>query len=156
MTKSEQPDQEFRKADWPFYWLTRTNALYLQMVESALKAIGLDVPRWRVLMSIHESGCASVSEIAEQAIVKLPTMAKIIQRMQIDGLVTCRARASDARVTEVLLTETGLEARRSAWAEVDKIYRRAFARMPARDVERLNRLLSQLFTNLESDAASEG
>lgn len=140
----------FRKADWPFYWLTRTNALYLQALEATLKSVGLDVPRWRVLMSIHETGIASVSEIADQAIVKLPTMTKIIQRMQAEGLVTCQPRASDARVTEVLLTPEGHQARENAWHEADAVYRKAFGKMPAKDVEKLNRLLAQVFDNLQA------
>ncbi len=140
----------FRKADWPFYWLTRTNALYLQTLETALKAVGLDVPSWRVLASIHESGVASISEIADQAIVKLPTMHRIIQRMQADGLVVCRPRASDARVTEVLLTDAGRSAQGVAWAEAEMVYRKAFGDMSGRDIDKLNRLLTRLFANLEA------
>ena len=149
MSTPADQDQSFRKADWPFYWLTRASARYLQHMEVALKAIGLDVPRWRVLMSIHESGCASVSEIADQAIVKLPTMTKIVQRMQLDGLVICRPRATDARVTEVLLTPAGLIARQQAWNEADRIYQRAFGAMADKDIAKLNQLLTRVFDSLE-------
>lgn len=152
MTLEPEDDPVFRKADWPFYWLTRASARYLLHIEVALKAIGLDVPRWRVLMSIHESGCASVSEIADQAIVKLPTMTKIVQRMQADGLVICRPRATDARVTEVLLTPSGLNARQQAWSEADRIYRKAFGAMSKRDIEKLNALLVRVFDNLDIQA----
>ncbi|RRN63814.1 MarR family winged helix-turn-helix transcriptional regulator [Caulobacter sp. 602-1] len=149
MTASDDSETSFRKADWPFYWLTRASALYLANIESALKKIGLDVPRWRVLMSIHESGCASVGEIAEQAIVKLPTMTKIIQRMQSDGLVHCRPRATDARVTEVLLTPAGLKAREQAWHEAERVYGRAFGSIANRDVTKLNQILARVFDNLQ-------
>ena len=71
---------EFEREAWPFYWLTRATARYLIRLETALKPAGLDVPRWRVLMSLQGQDRASVSELAEHAIVKLPTMTKIVHR----------------------------------------------------------------------------
>jgi DNA-binding MarR family transcriptional regulator len=148
---SLDPDREdppFRMADWPFYWITRVTGRYFQNIELALKPIGLDVPRWRVLMALYERRTASVSEIADHAIVKLSTMTKIIQRMQADGLVTCRPSETDARVTEVTLTEIGHEARRQAWREVEVIYGRAFTGMARGDIATINGLLETVFHNL--------
>jgi len=147
--------EDFSFRTWPFYWLTRANGRYLRNMEAALRPIGLDVPRWRVLMVLHEEGCASVSEIADHAISKLSTMTKIVQRMQADGLVTCRPRASDARVTEVLLTKAGQAAGERAWQAADRIYSQAFGSMRKGDVAVLNRLLEQLATRL-ADTGPEG
>ncbi len=141
-------DPPFRMADWPFYWITRVTGRYFQNIELALKPIGLDVPRWRVLMALYERKTASVSEIAEHAIVKLSTMTKIIQRMQADGLVTCRPSETDARVTEVTLTDQGQDARRRAWREVKVIYSRAFTGLNHPDIAVINGLLETVFHNL--------
>lgn len=143
-----EPDPPFRMADWPFYWITRVTGRYFQNIEFALKPIGLDVPRWRVLMALYERKTASVSEIADHAITKLSTMTKIIQRMQLDGLVTCRPSETDARVTEVTLTDRGQEARRRAWREVKVIYSRAFTGLDHPDIAVINGLLETVFHNL--------
>lgn len=142
------PDHKLQLDAWPFYWITRVTNLYLERLEVELKRIGLDVPRWRVLMSLHAKDSSSVSEIAELAIVKLPTMTKIVQRMVGDGLVTCRTSAADGRVTEVLLTETGHEARRRAWAIARQVYAQAFEGVTAAEIRRLNAVLSRVFENL--------
>jgi DNA-binding MarR family transcriptional regulator len=150
-TKGATPapdDASFRLETWPFYWLTRVVALYLEELQVALKPAGLDVPRWRVLMSLRGQECASVSEIAEHAIVKLPTMTKIIQRMQADGLVECRVRDTDARVTEVVLTTRGHEARHQAWEIAAGVYAQAFKDVGAGEVQGLNKLLTRIFGNL--------
>lgn len=139
---------EFELSEWPFYWLSRVVARYLEHLEVALKAEGLDVPRWRVLMSLHGQDMASVSEIAEHAIVKLPTMTKIVQRMQADGLVDCRPRESDGRVTEVVLTEKGEAARDAAWRAATGIYQDVFGHIPPSKVKQLNKLMQQVFHNL--------
>lgn len=71
--------------------------------------------------------------------------------MQLDGLVICRPRATDARVTEVLLTPAGLTARQQAWNEADRIYQRAFGAMADKDIVKLNQLLTRVFDSLGVD-----
>jgi len=142
------PSRDFSFRTWPFYWLARAHGRYLHDMEQALKPLGLDIPRWRVLMVLHQEPCASVSEIADHAIAKLPTMTRIVQRMQAEGLVTCHARPSDARVTEVTLTEAGQVAGAKAWLAADALYDEAFQRMTKTEIATLNRLLEKLAHNL--------
>ncbi|QOL79519.1 MarR family winged helix-turn-helix transcriptional regulator [Pseudooceanicola spongiae] len=138
----------FRKQDWPFYWLTRTSARYFMTMEKRLKSVGLDVPRWRVLMSLFEDEHMSVSEIAEVCIIKLNTATKIIQRMVADGLVTTRARPTDARVTEVTLTPLGDARRREARAIADVVFAGAFQDLDAEEQRVLNTLMERVFHRL--------
>lgn len=134
--------------EWPFYWLTRFTGRYIRQMELALKPIGLDIPRWRVLMTLRDRDVLSVSEIADHAIVKLPTMTKIVQRMQADDLVECRQSAADGRVTEVHLTPAGAAASEQAWAAANRIYERAFEDLSKRDITTLNKLLRKITRSL--------
>lgn len=138
----------FNMEEWPFYWLTRFTGRYLLQMEMALKPIGLDIPRWRVLMTLRNKQMLSVSEIADHAIVKLPTMTKIVKRMQADNLVECRQSAVDGRVTEVSLTPQGIAAGRKAWDAANKIYDRAFEDLSDRDIAKLNKLLRVITRSL--------
>lgn len=139
--------EAFDPRDWPFFWMTQAVGRYLQKLELALKAEGLDVSRWRVLMSVGTKRIG-VSEIAELAIVKLPTMLKIVQRMQAEGLVALEPRPGDARFTDVTLTEAGHGARLRAWDAANRIYADAFRDIPAEDETRLNLLLRGVFEGL--------
>lgn len=138
----------FDPHNWPFFWMTQAVGRYLQRLEPALKRVDLDVSRWRVLMCLHPDRAVSVSEIAELAIVKLPTMTKIVQRMQADGLVTCEARPSDGRVTEVSLTERGIAAKQDAWTIANKLYVQAFRDIGGNEKMQLNKLMEKIFGNL--------
>lgn len=146
-TASDSAD-DFRIEDWPFYWLARFTGRYVQQMELELKRVGLDVPRWRVLMTLRDNVRLSVSEIAGHAIVKLPTMTKIIQRMQTDGLVECSQKEADGRVTEVALTDAGRVASQRAWDVAHRIYDRAFESVSSKDVATLNRLLRTITRSL--------
>ncbi len=148
LLETATPEPTFRKSDWPFYWITRASARYMQVMEKALKPVGIGHPEWRVLMSLYEGESLSVSEISEFCIIKLNTTTKIIQRMTADGLVTCRPRKTDGRVTEVRITEKGNVMRRRARAAADRIFARAFATLDADDVATMNRLLEKVFDDL--------
>ncbi|WP_232494478.1 MarR family winged helix-turn-helix transcriptional regulator [Novosphingobium kaempferiae] len=142
---------EFDAREWPFFWLTHATGLYLSRLERGLKKVGLDIGRWRVLMCVQPGQALSVSEISELAIVKLPTMMKLIQRMEAEGLVSCEARATDGRVTDVSLTKDGLAARTRAWQTAGKIFSRVFTGDEGMDFDALNRQLRQVVVRLEDD-----
>ena len=133
----------------PFYWLTKAYGRYIAEMELSLKEVELDIPRWRVLMLLEEERARSISYLAQEAIAKLSTMTRIVQRMQQDGLLITRPRASDQRVTEALLTVNGRRARLLALQKADDIYTRALGTLPSADVDALNASLSKIHTNLE-------
>jgi DNA-binding MarR family transcriptional regulator len=139
---------DFDPHDWPFFWMTQAVGRYLQRLERGLKKAGLDVPRWRVLMCVNAHKI-SVGEIAELAIVKLPTMMKIVQRMEAEGLVLCETRPSDGRFTDVSLTQKGREARKTAWEIANHIYAASFKGISSREESALNRLLKDVFERLD-------
>ncbi len=76
------------KRSWPFYWVSRVDQRYVQVLDKRLKPMGLDAPRWRVLMSLHEDTYLSISEIADFSTMRLNTTTKVVQRLIADGLVT--------------------------------------------------------------------
>lgn len=106
-TLSDPGSSAFRLSDYPFYLLYRTANVYSELLDRKLKPLGMDKPRWRVLMTLAEHNSAALGLIAEMAVMKLPTIHKIVQRMEEDGLVTTSPRPSDNRVTEVSMSAKG-------------------------------------------------
>lgn len=136
------------KSEWPFYWISQINAAYTDALERRIKPLGIDIPRWRAMMSLHEDQYLSVSEIATFSAQKLNTTTKVIQRMIGDDLVTTRVRPTDGRVTEVCLTEKGDTLRKSALVEARKIFELAFADMAPEQITALNQTLSHIQSQL--------
>ncbi len=144
----EIDEAEFKKS-WPFYWVSQINAAYENALERRLKHLGIDIARWRALMSLYDDGYLSVSEISEHSAQKLNTTTKVVQRMVKDGLVTTRVRSTDRRVTEVNLSEKGENLRREAFKEAQAIYNLVFDGQSEKDVETLNAELSRLHERLK-------
>lgn len=150
MHTEDEPERsaaDFDPRVWPFFWASQMVGLYLQMLEFRLKRDGLDVSRYRVLMSVGTKHM-NITEIAEQAIVKLPTMMKIIQRMETEGLVISQPRATDGRFTDVSLTKLGYEKRMIAWQIAKDLYDKSFTGINKRDEAKLNTIMSKVWENL--------
>ncbi|HKZ73372.1 MAG TPA: MarR family transcriptional regulator [Steroidobacteraceae bacterium] len=139
---------DFELADSPFYLIARTAGRYAIDMDEALRAIDMDVPSWRALMIVHHTNPSSVSEIADQAVVKLSTMTRVVQRLEKRGLVRLSRRESDARVTEVYITDRGEDAVVQVKSVASRIYRMAFSDFTAREVAAFNDMLRRVFGNL--------
>jgi DNA-binding MarR family transcriptional regulator len=140
-------EDRFDLEAWPFYWMTKANGRYFLESEAALKQAGLDTPSWRVLMMLQGNVAHSIGYLSEHGAIKLPTMTKIIQRMQADGLVKSRPRASDARVTEVVLTEQGMAARAIAWTVANDVYATAFSGIADKDLGVVISVMRKILSN---------
>jgi DNA-binding MarR family transcriptional regulator len=148
--RADPADPLFELEHSPFYWISRVSGRYVLDMGEALRRVRMDVPRWRVLMILHEHDPASVSTIADLAVIKLSTMTRIVQRMQAEGLVTCAPRASDARVTEVRLTPAGSEAVERVRGQASRIVRHALHDVSDKELTAFIAVLRRLFDNLES------
>jgi DNA-binding MarR family transcriptional regulator len=138
----------FVLADSPFYVLVRTAARYEMAMDHALREIGMDLPRWRALMIVHEHSPSSVSEIAERSVTRLSTMTRVVQRLAKQGLVKLSQRATDARVTEVSITPSGERAAKKVREVASRIYASAFAEWSAVEITELNGTLRRLYGQL--------
>lgn len=145
--RADPASVDFKLADSPLYWLARVAGRYRLDMDLVLKPIGMDVPRWRVLAILTEHEPASVTELCDHAVVRLSTMTRTVKRLADSGLVTTRSRASDARVTEVRLTNAGRDAAVSVHSQASRIFHHGFEGFSAAQVTTLNDMLKRLFKN---------
>lgn len=147
--RSSGPGSGYRTSGYPFYLVTRLSSRYYACMEAVLKDIGMDVPRWRVLLILNEIRVASVSEIAAHAVSKLPTMTKTVQRLEKDGLVRTTSRQTDGRVTEVALTARGRQVVARVRPKGRLVFKQAFRDIDDQAIATLVTLLERIFANLQ-------
>lgn len=138
----------FEIQSWPFYHLARVTALYAQQMDASLKPLGVDVPRWRVLAILDKNGTCTITQLAQEAVTKIPTMAKIVQRMIAENLVTAQTSIEDARSTDVQIAPRGREIFVQVRDKVSRIGRQAFHDVSEAEIKTLIRLSQKLYTNL--------
>ena len=133
----------------PFYLMAQANGLYTMLMERSLKAVGMDLPRWRVLMVLHEQSPSTISEISKRAAMKLSTMTKVAQRLARDGYVELSPNPDDHRVTDVHLREPGVSAVATIREVASDVFGRATGDFGDSDIAALTDLLRRLGANLE-------
>jgi DNA-binding MarR family transcriptional regulator len=135
---------DFTYHSYPFHLLSLASARYNAAMERALKPLGLDQARWRVLVVLAEDGPQSIGFIAEAAVYKASTLSRIIGRMQVGGLVDVAPRASDNRVVEVSLTARGRDLHDRSRVASSRIFHRAASRFSPEELDTLKGLLRRL------------
>ena len=136
---------------WPLYWVTRVGRLYAMELEKGLKIIGMDLAGWRVLMILDELETASISALADHAVIKLPTMTKTVSRMENEGLVTTFENPEDRRVTLVRATSEGKRRTHLVRKQASQTALTAFKGVNDEEADILNTVLRKVFANLSND-----
>ncbi len=143
---------EFTLEQSPFYLMTQATGLYTLVMERSLKAVGMDLPRWRVLMVLHEQSPSTVSEISRRSVMKLSTMTKVAQRLEKEGYVRLAPNKDDKRATDVHLQTKGEEAVEVIREAASQVYQQATRSISDRDILLLNDLLTKLSDELRRSA----
>lgn len=144
-------DSNFDINNFPFYWIARLDALYAQEMDKTLKKIGMDIARWRVCMLLKVHKKLHVSEIAQHAVSKIPTMTKIVQRMEAEGLVTAHKEKTDARIKVISLTEEGYKKIAIVLTTTKPLFKDAFEGLSNEEVFQLNISISKILNNLNTN-----
>lgn len=93
--------------DYLPYLLARASHVVSSGFHASLRQWDLSVPEWRVLACLTEGDGLGVGQLASMALMKQPSMTKVLDRMEAEGLVRRRATAEDRRRVLIHLTARG-------------------------------------------------
>lgn len=116
--------------------------------EENLNCVGLHAGQEMFLMQLWEREGQTQSELAEKLGVQLPTVNKMLSRMETANLVRRAADADDQRVSRVYLTDESRKLREEvdrSWAALEA---RTVANLTPDERVLLRRLLLQVHANL--------
>lgn len=90
------------------YLLAQASSRISHEFHREVNAAGLSVTEWRVLASLAGSEGESIGVLSLLALTKQPTLSKVVQRMENEGLVARTRVRADRRQTVVRLTPKGM------------------------------------------------
>ncbi len=94
--------------DYLAYRLAQASQRISDEFHREVEAAGLSVTEWRVLASLKGAPAETIGSLARLAITKQPTLSKVVQRMEAEGLVARTGVRRDRRQTQVVITRKGL------------------------------------------------
>jgi DNA-binding MarR family transcriptional regulator len=92
--------------DYLLSLLARASYVVSSEFHERLRARGVSVPVWRVLATLS-GGAETVTALAEACLLQQPTMTKVLDRMERDGLVRRQQDGRVRRLVRVSLTPRG-------------------------------------------------
>jgi DNA-binding MarR family transcriptional regulator len=130
------------------YLIARICHRHRNLVQKKLAEFNLHVGQEMFLLPLWEHDGMNLTQLAERLCVQQATISRMLERIEISGLVTRVKDPEDGRVSLVYLTQEGrdlLQPIMQLWEEVETVMMKDFT-----VEERLlfRRLLIQVYTNL--------
>lgn len=142
-------DRGFVLDDYILYNLVRTASVYNDEMSSALKSYGLSTMEWRILMLLHDHSPSSVGDLARRSVAKMPTITRMLIRMEEEGLVKRTAPAGDRRFVNVTMTPKAKKALQQVQNIGQRVFERAFEHVSPADIATVTGVLKQVRSNLQ-------
>lgn len=93
--------------DYLAFLLAQASSRISREFHHEVEAAGVSVTEWRVLASLDGSAGESIGVLSQLTLTKQPTLSKVVQRMEADGIVSRSRVRSDRRQTVVKITPKG-------------------------------------------------
>jgi DNA-binding MarR family transcriptional regulator len=136
--------------------LASATYLFNEGVVSRPRNLGLSPTEWRLLRALAKCDGPQMSELAQRAMVKRPTLSRAIDCLERRRLVERSKADEDQRCCRVLLTERGRQVAARLLSRAGKRQLEISQSLGAEEVQRLEACLSQLICVLDGTAPASG
>jgi DNA-binding MarR family transcriptional regulator len=132
------------------FWVYQVNQVLRRELYRAFAGMGLDITpeQWMVLVRLWEQDGCSQNDLADGTCKDRPTISRVLDVMERNGLVTRTAHPADRRQRVVLLTRKGKDLQRTAVPRVREIVAALEQGVPEADLEVTLRTLQRIAHNL--------
>lgn len=127
-----------------------------RVMQSAFSSkVGHALPRWRILLALHECGPCSQKHLAERCRLDPASLTRQLQAMQKLGWISRAVDAQDNRLTNATLTDAGQAVVNEALPKRAAFFEASLKGLSATDIDTLNRVLTVLETNFVQAAGDK-
>ncbi len=133
------------------YLIYRISNQLNQRLRKSLRKSGINLARWRVMSVLKDKSPLNMGEIVAATIIEQPTVSRIVDQLEREGLALRKAGDEDSRYVEVMLTEEGEKAFARVYPLAIRHQERALQGFTPEDIEVLTGLLKRILKNIEAE-----
>jgi DNA-binding MarR family transcriptional regulator len=132
------------------FWLHRAHQALRNEMYRAFREAGeeLTPEQWAVLVRLWEQDARTQTELADTTFRDKPTMSRLIDGLERNGLVARRSDKEDGRTWRVCLTAEGRALEHKLVPVAEHLVRSALQGIPEQDLVVARRVLTQIFQNV--------
>lgn len=130
------------------YQIYRTANCLNELMRRRLKNTGINIARWRVLSILKAFGTLSITDIVELTLMQQPTISRVVNQLDKQGLIERGSSSSDSRFVNVTLTKQGLEAFETIYPAAQRHQDRAFDGFSSDEIKDFLAYLKRIQVNI--------
>jgi DNA-binding MarR family transcriptional regulator len=140
-----------------FLNVLRTEDLLTAELRALLKQHGITAQQYNVLRILRGAGADGlpILEIGGRMVTRVPDVTRLVDRMEVAGLVSRARSDSDRRVVRTTLTAAGTRIVDSLLEPVSELHRRQLSHLTPEELAELSRLLEKARQREELPRACE-
>ena len=133
------------------YLIYRITGQLNRNLRRRLRRSGINIARWRVLAVLQDNGRMNMGQIADRTIIEQPTVSRIVDQLEREGLAFREICDEDSRFVQVMLTQAGEEAFREIYPTASRNQEQALQGFTQQEIKTLISFLERIQNNIEPD-----
>jgi len=121
--------------------LQRAREACVAEARDTLSGFGLTEQQWRVIRAAFEHGELNAQDLAEKSAILGPSLSRILNRLEEDGVLVRKSSEGDLRELTIKLTATGKRLHNKVQPQLDKTYDAFSDKIGQRKLKQLTDLL---------------
>ncbi|MEX2123438.1 MAG: MarR family transcriptional regulator [Woeseia sp.] len=132
----------------PFYLIAHADFEFHADLDKVLAKYGTDRTTYRLLTVLRTKNPANIKELAEYALMKRSTVSRSVERMRSESWVVTAPNLQDSRLTDVTLTDAGLQKAQRVMQLGSRQLHRAMEGVSEEEIRVFVGLLQRIVANL--------
>lgn len=133
------------------YLIYRITSQHNKLLRKRLRRSGINIARWRVLAVLQDNGRMNISQIVERTIIEQPTVSRIVDQLEREGLAFREICDEDSRFVQVMLTKAGEKAFREIYPVATKHQEQGLQGFTRQEIKTLIGFLERIQNNISTD-----
>ncbi|MGY4098787.1 MarR family winged helix-turn-helix transcriptional regulator [Nocardia sp. R16R-3T] len=142
-------DSAFVTEEFLPYLLNQTTNVWNRNFNNAIRRSPVKARQWRVLAMLLRTPGMSLTELVENTAVDQPTLSRMIDQLNIRGLVKREVAENDARYLRLSVTEEGEALVEELWPIAWRQYHKGIAKLTPEEQAVLVKLLNRVLDSLQ-------
>ena len=132
------------------YLVYRITGQLNRKLRKGLKRSGINIARWRVLAVLKDNGRMNIGQIVDRTIIEQPTVSRIIDQLETEGLASRETCVEDSRFVQVTLTAAGEKAFKEIYPLASRHQEQALKGFAQSEIKTLIGFLERIQNNIST------
>lgn len=137
----------FNLEDCIAFIANRSGKIFADELEKAFRPFNMTRSQWIVMYYIYTSASISQRELADKMGIKEPSVVRLLQKLEYDGLLHRSGTHTDKRVKQLELSPRGVQVYLDLLPIAEKFKNDTIAGIPESDLQTLTKVLSLMVAN---------